>query len=127
MKAGEQVQGFPTYRAVIAFNEALNSHDVEAMMRLLTPDCVFENTYPPPDGTRYEGSDAIRAFWDEFFRSSTEARIEIEELIEAEDRCVMRWIYRWTGTDGTPGHIRGVDVYAIRDGLIAEKLSYVKG
>jgi hypothetical protein len=25
------------------------------------------------------------------------------------------------------GHVRGVDVFAVRDGLVAEKLSYVKG
>jgi hypothetical protein len=39
----------------------------------------------------------------------------------------MRWTYSWVDPSGTPGHIRGVDVYRVRDGLIAEKLSYVKG
>ena len=29
--------------------------------------------------------------------------------------------------DGTPGHVRGVDVFRVRDGKVAEKLSYVKG
>jgi hypothetical protein len=39
----------------------------------------------------------------------------------------MRWAYRWIEANGRQGHIRGVDVYTIRAGLIAEKLSYVKG
>jgi hypothetical protein len=39
----------------------------------------------------------------------------------------MLWCYHWVDASGTPGHIRGVDVYTLRDGLIAEKLSYVKG
>jgi hypothetical protein len=39
----------------------------------------------------------------------------------------MRWRYSWVDSDGQPGHIRGVDLYTLRDGLIAEKLSYVKG
>ncbi len=39
----------------------------------------------------------------------------------------MRWTYRWTEADGNTGHIRGVDVYRLESGLIAEKLSYVKG
>jgi ketosteroid isomerase-like protein len=112
---------------VIRFNHALNARDLEAMMRSMTDDCVFENTYPPPDGERYEGQAAVRAFWDDFFRSSTEAQIEIEEIFAAADRVVMRWRYQWVEAGGKQGHIRGVDVYAIRGGLIAEKLSYVKG
>ena len=40
----------------------------------------------------------------------------------ADDRCVVRWRYDW----GT-GHVRGVDVIHLRDGLIAETYSYVKG
>ena len=38
-------------------------------------------------------------------------------------RAVQRWIYRWSDQ----GHVRGVDIFRIEDGRIAEKLSYVKG
>jgi uncharacterized protein (TIGR02246 family) len=112
---------------VIRFNNALNHRDLEAMMRLMTEDCLFENTYPPPDGTRHEGQAAVRAFWEEFFRSSGKSRIEIEEIFGLENRCVMRWTYYWVDQAGQAGHIRGVDVYRLANGLIAEKLSYVKG
>ena len=37
-----------------------------------------------------------------------------------------RW-FVWTDPAGQSGHIRGVDVFRVRDGLILEKLSYVKG
>jgi ketosteroid isomerase-like protein len=112
---------------VLAFNDALNAGDVDDMMALLTLDCVFENTFPPPDGTRYEGHAAVRAFWEEFFRASRQPHLEYEEIIHAGDRVVLRWTYRWLEESGQPGHVRGVDVYRLRDGLIAEKLSYVKG
>jgi lactoylglutathione lyase len=112
---------------VTYFNDALNAHDADAMMRLMTADCVFENTFPPPDGARYEGQAAVRGFWESFFAGSGGARIEIEELHVMGERCVMRWRYSWVDSDGQPGHIRGVDIYTLRDGLIAEKLSYVKG
>jgi ketosteroid isomerase-like protein len=109
------------------FNDALNARDVDTMMSLLSADCVFENTYLAPSGTRYVGQSAVRAFWEDFFQGSSEARIEIEELFGRDDRAVMRWLYRWTDPSGHSGHIRGVDVYRVRDGLITEKLSYVKG
>ena len=112
---------------VLAFNAALNRRDLDAMMALMTADCLFENTYPPPDGARYRGQAAVRAFWVEFFAGSASCAIEIEEIFAQDERVVMLWTYRWTDLTGTTGHIRGVDVYRLRDGLIAEKLSYVKG
>ena len=112
---------------VMRFNEALNARDVETMMGLMTQACVFENTTPPPDGARYEGQAAVRAFWEAFFRSAVQARIEIEEIFALGNRCVMRWTYQWVDPEGRAGHIRGIDLYAVQNGLIAEKLSYVKG
>jgi ketosteroid isomerase-like protein len=109
------------------FNEALNRADVEGMMARMTADCIFENTYPAPDGDRLEGQAEVRRFWEAFFRTSLEPRIEIEEIFAGQDRCVMRWIYHWSETSGERPHIRGVDLYRIRAGKIAEKLSYVKG
>lgn len=104
------------------FNAAFNNHDVDAMMALCTEDTVFENTYPPPDGTRIEGQAAVRAFWEDFFRTNPRAHLEFEDIFVTEDRGVQRWVYTWGD-----GHVRGVDVFRFADGKIAEKLSYVKG
>ncbi|MCC7118149.1 MAG: nuclear transport factor 2 family protein [Anaerolineales bacterium] len=109
-------------RIVLEFNDAFNRHDVEAMMRLTSADTVFENTSPAPDGTRYVGREAVTQFWREFFREAPNAQIEIEEIFGLGERCVMRWKYGW----GT-GHVRGVDIFKLKDGRIVEKLSYVKG
>jgi predicted SnoaL-like aldol condensation-catalyzing enzyme len=114
-------------RVVLAFNEALNRHDVAAMMALVTDNSVLENTTPAPDGTLYEGKEAITRFWQEFFRRSPEAHIQIEEIFGLGHRCVMRWRYEWVDAAGNPGHVRGVDVFRVESGLIREKLSYVKG
>ena len=48
-------------------------------------------------------------------------------MFEAGDRCVVRWVFRWQEADGRPGHVRGVDLFRVRDGKVAEKLVYVKG
>ncbi len=113
--------------AVQRFNAAFDRHDVAGVMAAMTEDCVFENTAPAPDGERYVGQAAVRAFWEAFFRANPAARFVYEELFAAGDRCVVRWTYHWTSADGQPGHVRGVDVFRVRDGKVAEKLSYVKG
>ena len=114
-------------RIVIAFNEAFNRHDVAGMMQLMNEDCVFENTDPAPDGTIYSGKEAVTQFWQDFFRESPDAHIEIEEIFGMGMRCIMRWKYEWKDSTGKKGHVRGVDIFKISDGLISEKLSYVKG
>ena len=111
-----------TASVVRDFNDAFNSHDIEAVMALMTEDCVFENTFPAPDGKRYEGAAAVRDELGKFLASSPHARFEEEELIACEDRCVVRWRYNWGD-----GHVRGVDVMRVRDGKVSEKFSYVKG
>lgn len=114
-------------RLVMEFNEAFNKHDAAGMMKFMTDDCIFENTDPAPDGTIYSGKEAVTKFWQEFFRESPSAHIEIEEIFGIGLRCIMRWKYTWVDSTGKEGHVRGVDVYKMRENLISEKLSYVKG
>src|SRR5690242_19097696 len=52
------------------FTAALNSHDLDAVAALVTDDIVFEFTSPPPDGTRYEGRDAVRRIWAEILTAT---------------------------------------------------------
>lgn len=116
-----------TTRLVIDFNDAFNRHDVTRMMQLMSDDCVFENTTPAPNGTIYTGKEEVRLFWQEFFRHSPNARIEIEEIFGFGMHCIMRWKYFWIDEQGNQGHVRGVDIFKVINGLITEKLSYVKG
>jgi predicted SnoaL-like aldol condensation-catalyzing enzyme len=114
-------------RIVMEFNDAFNRHDVASMMALMSDDCRFENTSPAPDGTIYSGREAVTQFWREFFDQSPQAHIDIEDIFGLGQRCIMHWRYEWVDAAGQPGHVRGVDIFKVEDGLITEKLSYVKG
>jgi ketosteroid isomerase-like protein len=103
------------------FQKAFDARDVDAIMATMTSDCVFEDT-TPPDGCRHVGAEAVRAAWTALFAASPGGVFTTEELIDAGDRVVARWRYAWGS-----GHVRGVDVFTVRDGLVAEKLAYVKG
>jgi len=106
---------------VAAFGTAWAEHDLEATLDLLTDDAVFDATGPPPDGVRHVGRHAIGAAWQAIF-DDTSARFEVEDTFSAGERVVQLWLYDWGA-----GHVRGVDVFRVRDGKVAEKLSYVKG
>jgi ketosteroid isomerase-like protein len=107
--------------AVDRFNTAFDAKDLDAIMAAMTPDCVFEDT-GPPDGGRHVGADAVRSAWKALFTSSPEGSFTTEEVLSAGNRVVVRWRY-----DFGNGHVRGVDIFVVRDGLVAEKLAYVKG
>ncbi len=108
-------------KVVEAFDAAWSDHDLDAALALVTDDCLFDATGPAPDGICYVGREDIRRAWQAIFDDAA-SRFEAEETFAAGDRVVKRWRYSWDG-----GHVRGVDVFRVRDGKVAEKLSYVKG
>lgn len=116
-----------TLTVVHQFNAAFNRQDVDAIMALMTVDCVFENTFPPPDGERYTGAVEVRGFWEALFGSTEASHFEWEEVFACGERAVVRWTYHWAGAGEQAGHVRGVDILRVREGKVAEKLSYVKG
>ena len=113
-------QGVPAATIVSRFNAAWNDHDLSAALALTSNDCVFESTSPAPDGERFVGRAAIRAAWKPIF-DDERSHFTVEDSFAAGSRVVQRWRYDWGD-----GHVRGVDVITVNDGLVTGKLSYVK-
>jgi ketosteroid isomerase-like protein len=122
----EQAQEQATRATVDRFNETFNRHDADALAALLTDDTVFEDTSPQPDGRRIEGKAAVVESWRGWFAHNTDAKFEAEEMFVSGDRAVVLWVYRKM-RNGQPWHLRGVDIFTVRDGKVAAKLAYVKG
>ncbi len=112
------------HRTLQRFNAAFGAGDLDAALALVTDDIVFEATAPAPDGSRHEGRDAVRNAWTDVMQTPGMTFAEEESFVTG-DRAVVRWRYGWG--DPEEGHVRGVDVIRFRDGLVSEKLSYVKG
>jgi ketosteroid isomerase-like protein len=106
---------------VARFNLAWSQHDIAGALALISEDCVFESTSPAPDGQRSVGKAAVGAAWQPIFADAS-SQFTVEEFFTAGPRVVQRWRYDWDG-----GHVRGIDVMIVADGLITAKLSYVKG
>ncbi len=112
---------------VARFGAAWEAWDLEAILALMAEDAVFESTAPAPDGVRLEGMAAIRAEWSAMFAATRDPEFRFEESFVSGDRATARWVFSWGNGDGSRGHVRGADVMRVRDGLVFEKLSYVKG
>jgi ketosteroid isomerase-like protein len=115
-----------TLAVIERFNEAFNRHDADLLASLLTDDTVFEDTSPAPDGKRVEGKPDVVTYWRGWFARNPDSQFRTEEMIVTGDRAIVRWVYHKI-RHGQPWHLRGVDVFTVRDGKVAAKLAYVKG
>lgn len=114
-------------RAVVAFIEAFNRHDVAGMMQLVSEHSVFEAPSPAPDGTLITGKHDITQYWTDFFAQRGDTCIKVEESMGYGTRCILRWRRDWLDGAGNKLHVHGLEIFRVHDGLITEELSFVKG
>jgi steroid delta-isomerase-like uncharacterized protein len=119
-------------QAIGRYNEAWNSHDLDAIMSMHAPDMVFENHTA---GESAQGED-VRAHIGAIFESWPDLRFETRRLY-VRDRVVTQ---EWTATathsntmrrgdlvaepTGKTVEWRGVDVIPFEDDLIKRKDVY---
>jgi steroid delta-isomerase-like uncharacterized protein len=109
------------------FAEAWNRHDLDALMSMMTDDCVFEaSAGPEVDGQRSEGNEAVRAAYAAVFEAFHDAHWAHARHFVAGQRGVSEWTFSGTRQDGTRVEVNGCDLFTFRDGRIAVKNSYRK-
>ncbi|WP_027285567.1 nuclear transport factor 2 family protein [Rubritepida flocculans] len=111
-----------------AFAEAWNRHDLEGLLALCTEDCVFETAAGPlACGARHVGKQALREAFPAAWRRWPDARWEeATHVVAPGGRAFSEWTFRGTDAQGVVTELRGVDLFEIRDGLIARKDTYRK-
>ena len=110
-----------------AFADAWNRHDIETLMRFMTDDCVFEaSAGPDVSGTRYVGTEAVRAGFSEVWQVFPDAQWRSPQHFVCGNRGVSEWTFTGTRVDGSRVEVNGCDVFQFRDGKIAVKNSYRK-
>ena len=110
-----------------AFADAWNRHDVDALMSMMTADCIFEaSAGNAVDGERHEGQQAVRAAFAAVFEQYPDAHWGNVRHFVAGDRGVSEWIFTGTRTDGARVEVTGCDLFTFRNGKIAIKNSFRK-
>lgn len=111
-----------------AFAQAWNRHDIEALMACMTADCVFEAwTGPDACGTRYEGSEAVRAGFMRAWQDVPDAQWRHAQHFVAGQRGVSEWVFTGTrASDGRAVEVHGCDLFTFAEGRIRVKNSWRK-
>jgi steroid delta-isomerase-like uncharacterized protein len=110
-----------------AFAAAWNAHDLDGLLALCTEDCVFETAAGPNAcGTRHTGHAALRGAFPAAWHTWPDAQWLAATHVVAGDRAFSEWTFRGTDQAGRLTEVRGVDLFELRDGLIARKDTYRK-
>ena len=110
-----------------AFAAAFNRHDVDALMSMMTTDCLFQaSAGNAVDGERHQGQAAVRAAYAAVFDQFPDAHWGNARHFVIGDRGVSEWIFTGTMRDGRRVEVTGCDLFTIRDGKIAIKNSFRK-
>lgn len=110
-----------------AFGTAWNAHDIEALLSMVTDDCVFETALGAQAyGNRFVGKDALREAFPIAWQTCPDAQwIDANHFIFG-NRGVSEWTFVGTDKQGLRTEVRGVDLFELRSGLIARKDTYRK-
>ena len=111
------------------FAQAWNDHDVNALLSMVTTDCVYDgSTGPELHGTRYQGHEQLRRGFAGVWEAIPDARWEeARHMAWGGEQGYTEWIFRGTRlADGSKVDSRGIDVFTFRDGLIAYKNTFRK-
>lgn len=110
-----------------AFADAWNRHDIDALMSMMTTDCVFEASGGNAiDGERHEGQRAVLAAYTAVFEQYPDAHWGQARHFVRGDRGVSEWTFTGTRTDGKRVEVNGCDLFTLRNGKIAIKNSFRK-
>lgn len=110
-----------------AFAQAWNRHDVDALMSMMTEDCVYDaSAGDEVRGRRYEGQEAVRASFQAIFEAFPDAQWNDATHVVAGDRGLSEWRFTATAADGGHIEVNGCDVFTLRDGKIWWKNSFRK-
>jgi uncharacterized protein (TIGR02246 family) len=111
-------------RQVLAFTDAFNRDDLEAVMDTFADDAIYDEF----NGVRHEGKAAIRAAFEPQFSGKYGVIRFLEEdrfLDVASGKAMISWTCTLETDDGPVGW-RGLDLLHFEDGKLTQKHTYAK-
>ena len=113
--------GPETPQFAMRYSAAWAAHDPDAIVAMHTDDTVFHMHDVAEAAT---GRPAVRAAIDLLFQESPDLSFEPRRVHFGDDHFVSEYVVSGTAS-GKPFACDGVDVFTLRDGLVARKDTYI--
>jgi uncharacterized protein (TIGR02246 family) len=113
--------GDDLWRLAEAYRDAWVGHDLDGLLRLVTPDIVFHNYTA---GERVEGAERFREHVAQIQARWPDTRFTERRIHLGEDFATIEWTATATRPDGRRIEWDGVDVIVLRDGRVCGNYVY---
>lgn len=104
--------------------DAVNRHDLEAMVRCFAPD--FVNETPVHPARSFRGRDQVRKNWAQIFAAVPDLEAEVVGHASQGDAVWTEWDMHGTRLDGGHHHMRGVSIFEVVDDSFASVRFYLE-
>jgi taurine dehydrogenase small subunit len=99
--------------------DAFNRHDIDGVMACFHTDAVVGDS-----GTRAEGHDAVRLYYERQFAVVPDGRCDLQTCVGRDGRGVAESLFHGTTRDGNAVKAVGAEVIEFADGKIREIRDY---
>src|SRR5579875_3468291 len=94
--------------AVERLRDAINSHDLEAMVACFTAE--YESSFPAHPDRALRGTEQVRTNWSQIFGGVPDLTARLLGTVVQGDTVWAEWEWKGTRRDGVPFHQRGVTI-----------------
>lgn len=117
----------PDVEFLKAFSDALNKHDIDAVMSMMTDDCIFHAVAGSDlQGKSFVGQAEVRQGLENAWKTAPDACWVDGEHFVIGNRGFSETTYKGTTNDGVRSEARMIDAFTFRDGKIAVKNAFRK-
>jgi len=103
----------PMLSVVTRLRDAMNEHDLEALVDVFDRDFVSETPAHPQ--RTFRGADQVRRNWEQIFAGVPDLKAELLDAVVEGDTVWSEWDWHGTRRDGAPHRMRGVTIQRVRD------------
>jgi SnoaL-like polyketide cyclase. len=101
------------YAVVERIRDAINEHDLEALVDVFDPAMVSETPAHPQRSFR--GADQVRRNWEQIFAGVPDLHADLLDAVVQGDTVWSEWDWRGTRRDGSAHQMRGVTIMRLKD------------
>ena len=111
-------------RVVQRLQQAINDHDLDAMVACFDPD--YDSDQPAHPDRSFRGSEQVRKNWTQILGGVPDLKAELKRWAANGDEVWTEWEWRGTRRDGNPWVMRGVTIQGLRDDVVAWMRLYME-
>ena len=104
--------------------EAMNAHDLEAMLAVFADD--FVNETPAHPLRSFRGNQQVRRNWSQILAGVPDLRARVPRMAVDDDTVWAEWDISGTRQDGAAFLMRGVSIFGVAEGRLASVRFYLE-